>query len=784
MTFRKLSILFGLFVAGNAFADPIIIGHARFTVLSSEAIRMEYSPTNQFVDDYSLFATNRDAELTAEEQKDLKVSTSNGTLTIDTGRVIFTYVDDGQPFHTGNPSAQIQTSTRAHHHGNPSFNPPFNPKKRKTFSTWTFGQASTGNLGGTRNGLDHIDLESAPAPVSEGLISRDGWYYLDDSQRLLVSGATFESGWVKLRDPKTDTMDGYFFGYGLDYKSALQSLTRVSGSVPMPRRYTLGAWYSRWWPYSSDDYRTIVQEFHQHDFPIDMLVMDMDWHRQKDYTGLSWNRQLLPDAENFLKDMHTEGLHVTLNDHPQGGIAPDEDTYVQFMQAMGEDPASHKTLMYDAGNMKYIENVLHIAHTPLEKEGVDFWWLDWLGDMNSPYNKIGWMNELYFRHSQDSIPEKNLRGQSFSRWADWGDQRHPIHFSGDAYIEWANLQYEVPFTANSGNVGCFFWSHDIGGFILKDLSLPRLDGELVGRWAQFGAVSAVLRLHSANKSYLDKRPWKFSSEIETSMKNSFHLRSEIFPYIYSSAWQSHTTSVPLIRPLYIEFPEVQEAYVNAQEYLFGDALLAAPIVSKSKDPEDDESHHHKSSQKVWFPEGRWFDWFTGEEHQAGTSFDSTHDMNSFPLFARGGYPILMQPYTERMTSTPLDNVIVRYYPGKTGQTESTSLYEDDGETRDYLQGGYSTTQVTTSQDSQQLTVKIVPQKSRDIIAPSWPSFRPMTRTYEIQFMASKQVQSAEVNGTAASVTFDPKLGVNHILLPLTPSDQLVTVTIGLPAGSL
>jgi alpha-glucosidase (family GH31 glycosyl hydrolase) len=155
-------------------------------------------------------------------------------------------------------------------------------------------------------------------------------------------------------------------------------------------------------------------------------------------------------------------------------------------------------------------------------------------------------------------------------------------------------------------------------------------------------------------------------------------------------------------------------------------------------------------------------------------------MNSFPLFARGGYPILMQPYTERMTSSPLENVVVRYYPGKTGQTESTSLYEDDGETRDYLQGGYSTTQITTSQDSQQLTVKIAPQKNRDL----FPSYRPMTRTYEIQFMASKQVQSAEVNGAAASVTFDPKLGVNHIGAPLTPSDQLITVTVGLPPGSL
>jgi alpha-glucosidase (family GH31 glycosyl hydrolase) len=741
---------------------PILIGNARFTILTAQAIRMEYSPTKTFVDDPSLFATDRAPQLTADELAALKITTTTvnaqSVLTIDTGKMVFTYVNDGQAFHYGNPTAQI-TAANGH-----------------AFPAWTYGKVSTTNLGGTRNSLDHIDLDTTPAPVTDGLLTRDGWYYVDDGWRLLVGGPDIDTGWIKQRSPNTDTLDGYFFGYGQDYKGALQSLTRVSGQAPLPRRYTMGAWYSRWWPYTSTDYRTIVQQFHDHDFPLDMVVMDMNWHRQTDYTGLSWNRVLLPDAEQLMIDFHHAGLHVTLNDHPQGGVAPDEDTYAQFMNAMGADPSTQQTIPYDAGNQKYIETLLNITHTNLEKVGVDFWWLDWMGDSSHTFNQMGWMNELYYRHSENSIPEKNLRGESFSRWADWGDQRHPIHFSGDTYIEWSNLQYEVPFTANSGNVGCFFWTHDIGGFIDKDIPgviNQTLDGELVSRWAQFGSMSAVLRLHSANRAYLDKRPWTISSDAETSMHASFHLRSQLFPYIYSSAWQTHDQSVPLVRPLYMEFPNVDQAYQNGQEYLFGDALLVAPIVTKSTD-----AVKKTSSQKVWFPDGRWFDWFTGAEFAPNTTITAVHDLNSFPLFARGGFPILMQPYQEHMGTTPVGSLIVRVYPGTPGQKQTANLYEDDGETRAYLSGAYSLTEVSYQQNTaQQMKISITPKVAQSTLP---ANVRPANRNIELQLMASSALKSATLTTAAGPInlpiTYDATTNTNHLTLPAQSTDQVLNIS--------
>ena len=156
---------------------------------------------------------------------------------------------------------------------------------------------------------------------------------------------------------------------------------------------------------------------------------------------------------------------------------------------------------------------------------------------------LQWINELYYRQTE----RKGLRGAGYSRWAGWGDHRHPIQFSGDAQANWEMLAFEVKLTAASGNAGCYYWAHDIGGF--RGDPNP----ELTVRWTQFGALSAALRVHSTKDARLDRRPW-ISGERETAaMRRMYHMRSELMPYIYSSVWQTHSTMVPLNRPMYIDY---------------------------------------------------------------------------------------------------------------------------------------------------------------------------------------------------------------------------------------
>ncbi|MBC8106871.1 MAG: discoidin domain-containing protein, partial [Anaerolineae bacterium] len=282
------------------------------------------------------------------------------------------------------------------------------------------------------------------------------------------------------------------------------------------------------------------------------------------------------------------------------------------------------------------------------------------------------LNKYYYDHSA----KKDERGASFSRWAGWGDHRHPIHFSGDADTGWAMLQFQVPFTATAGNVGCFFfWSHDIGGH------MGGRNEESYTRWCQFGAMTAALRSHSTRDAKMDRRPWTYPKWAEDSMRKSFHLRSELFPYIYSSVAQSCRDMVPLTRPMYIDCPNDENAYQNPQQFMLGDHLLVAPITSPG------EGERKIAKQVVWFPPGDdWYNWFTVLKYEGGTEQIIACDIDAFPLFVRGGAPIPTQPYTSRMTASSPSRIVVRMYGEKL--KHPTTRYEDDGISMAYTRGKF------------------------------------------------------------------------------------------------
>ena len=704
------------------------IGNVRFTLITPGLVRIEQAANRGFIDEPSMFAVNRAARF-----KGYKASVKDGATIIDTGSMRITYRPDGKPLGPDNLRASIKTG--------------------KTAVEWKPGMANKGNLGGTERTLDGWN---GARQLSDGLISRDGWFLLDDSHRHLLT-----SDWVKQR-PKDAGTDWYLFGYGTDYKSALKSLTAIGGSVPMPRRYALGAWYSRYWPYSSDEYRKIVAEYSEHDFPLDVIVMDMDWH-EDGWTGWSWNRKLLPDAEGLLKWFHGQGLAVTLNLHPADGVAPHEDMYADFMKAMGEDPASGKTIPFDAAGKKYLDTLFGCVIEPLEKEGVDFWWLDW---QQYPFTvsvpdltNLAWLNVYFYGHTS----RDQKRGQSFSRWAGWGDHRHPIHFSGDSSTTWRMLAAEAPFTSTAGNVGCFFWSHDIGGH------MGDRNEESYTRWCQFGATTAALRSHSTRDANMDRRPWTYPKWAENSMRISFHLRSELFPYIYSSVRQSCENSIPLNRPMYIEYPNDERAYKNGQQYFFGDNLIAAPITMPGIGPD------RLGMQAVWLPDGLWYDWFSGQQYRGDQEILAAATINEFPLFARGGVPIPMQRYARRMATTPLDTLIIRCYPGPDGKTGKFTLYEDDGISQGYTRGEYATTQLSYSRKGTGITVKIAASKG---------SFNGQVRSrgYVIELPGTARAKSATIDGKRGKVEYDSKTWTNRVHVPERSIKKGCVVVVEAPSA--
>jgi alpha-glucosidase len=160
----------------------------------------------------------------------------------------------------------------------------------------------------------------------------------------------------------------------------------------MPPRFAFGLWWSRYWAYTDQGLKDLVRQYETHDTPLDVLVIDMDWHETfelrwddgeedqagqwKGWTGYTWNETYFPDPEAFLDWTEEQNLKVPLNLHPASGIQPWETQYEEMARAMGIDPSTREYVPFNIVDKEFTRNYFDIVIDPLEEQGVDFWWLD------------------------------------------------------------------------------------------------------------------------------------------------------------------------------------------------------------------------------------------------------------------------------------------------------------------------------------------------------------------------------------------------------------------------
>ena len=194
--------------------------------------------------------------------------------------------------------------------------------------------------------------------LEDGLLATDGWTLIDDSQGLLFDDNK-DWDWVKER-PANGGQDWYFMAYGHDYKAALKDYTLFAGKVPLPPRYAFGYWWSRYWLYSDREFRNLIDNFHTYQIPLDVLVVDMDWHYTEQgkggWTGWTWNRDLFPNPKEFLGYLKQNDVKITLNLHPADGVASYEEKYPELAKDMGVDPQSKQTIPWINSDKKFIKN--------------------------------------------------------------------------------------------------------------------------------------------------------------------------------------------------------------------------------------------------------------------------------------------------------------------------------------------------------------------------------------------------------------------------------------------
>jgi alpha-glucosidase (family GH31 glycosyl hydrolase) len=507
--------------------------------------------------------------------------------------------------------------------------------------------------------------------------------------------------------------DWYFFGHGHDYKQALGDYVKVAGRIPLPPRFAFGVWWSRYWAYSDQELDELVRGFRENDTPLDVLVIDMDWHinqeqlkamGEKDqsgyglgWSGYTWNKDLFPDPDAFLKKIDEEGLKTTMNLHPASGIQPWETAYPAMARAMGIDPATKKYIPFDIADKKFATNYMNLVLHPLEKQGIDFWWLDW---QQQPFmtklagvGNTWWLNYVHFTDQQ----REGKRPLLFHRWGGLGNHRYQIGFSGDTVSVWESLAFQPWFTATAANVGYAYWSHDIGGHMPG-----AVDPEIYTRWVQFGAFAPILRTHTTKNPDAERRIWAYPEPYSSVLRSAFQLREAMEPYLYTEARRTYDTGVAFLRPLYYDWPDDDAAYTSKNEYVFGDQLIAAPVTAAA------DKVTGLTAEQVWLPKGDWMEWPTGKHFSGPVSADRSFTIAQIPVYVKVGAIVPMQPPMLRTGEKPVDPLIVNVWPLASGSSSNYSVYEDSGASVEYQSGVFARTPIKAAQTGDTLRVEIGP----------------------------------------------------------------------------
>ena len=411
-----------------------------------------------------------------------------------------------------------------------------------------------------------------------------------------------------------------------------------------------------------------------------------------------------------------------------------------------------KRIYFDLSNHEQAAIFMRELHRPLLQQGVDVWWVDGgSGAVDMPgLNKQLWTNKVFYDYSQQ---DTGRRGFILGRYGDWGSERYPAFFTGDTYSQWPVLAYEVAFTARGGNVLVPYICHDIGGF-----HGARIDYDLYARWIEFGTFSPILRMHSAHANPREgnmRMPWVYGNEGMALMQKYFTLRTQLIPYLYTYTWLAHEQSMPILRPLYLQYPDLEEAYQHSREYFFGDEMLVAPVLEASAD------------QTIYLPPGQWMDFFTGKHHDGGTTFTAHYAVDETPVFVREGALIPEQDVSDYSDQKPLDTLILNVFGSGKGRFE---LYEDDGISLDYAQGQHALTAMTYATSSNGL--------HHLVIEPTKGAFQGQVqaRSYELRIHAADRPSSVTVNDKdVGAVTWDAKQAIAVVALPKQAIRDRITV---------
>lgn len=483
----------------------------------------------------------------------------------------------------------------------------------------------------------------------------------------------------------------------------LAEYSKITGFAEMPPLWSLGYQQS---------YRTlgtpeeIMQEakiFREKRLPCDTMIYlgtgfcPNGWNT--DNGEFSWNRRAFPDPQKAVDQLHEEHfkvvLHVVLEGRQLTGAVSDPCTAAPLPTGRTPDhhwPPDRQVSCYWP------------AHKPLADIGIDGWWPDQGDGLDAPSRLA--RNRMYFEGQQLYRPNKRVFALHRNAYA--GMQRYAAFlWSGDVLSKWETLKTHVPNAINTGLSGIPYWGTDIGGFI----PTQEYTGELYARWFQFAAFCPLFRSHG--RDWKLHRPWGWNTgdagypetssfhpsqaelhnpTIEPVCRKYLELRYRLMPYLYSTVKETCETGLPVIRALWLHYPDDPTAAARGDQYLYGRDILVAPVVEKGA-----------TSRTLYLPHGTWFDFWTNAKHNGGQDITRDVNLSIMPLYVKAGAILAMGPlkqYTGEQVEGPITLTV---YPGADG---NNFLYEDDGETFDFRNGHFMRLEMQWTDAIRQLNLQL------------------------------------------------------------------------------
>lgn len=509
----------------------------------------------------------------------------------------------------------------------------------------------------------------------------------------------------------------------------------LTGYPEMPPLWSLGYQQSHRTLSGREEVISVAKTFREKKLPCDALIYlgtgfaPSGWNAANG--SFSFNRSVFSDPKAVIEQLHALNFRIVLHD------------VILARSLRGTVRDRCNLARYDEEEAGCYWNM----HRKAFALGVDGWWPD-EGDALDAASRLA---RIRMHYEGPQLDRPNERPYALHRNGHAGMQRYaPFLWSGDVYSTWETLRTHVAVAINTGLSGIPYWGTDIGGFV----PTKEYNGELHVRWFQFGAFCPLFRAHG--RTWHLRLPWGWNTgelgpneiasysggaanpdpselhnpEVEPICRKYLELRYRLMPYLYSAVHEGHETGLPIMRALWLHYPDDKVAIARGDQYLWGRDLLVAPVTERGA-----------TSRRLYLPPGAWHDFWTEEKISGGREIERSVDLGTMPLYVRAGSIIPMGPIKQYTAERADDPLTLTIYPGA---DRVYALYEDDGATFNYRKGEYMKIQLSWNNRRRLLTLRLV-RGSRML--------PPLSRRIEVRMASDKSARSVIFEGRPLEVQF-------------------------------